>query len=99
MDDVTNQIREMVQDKRRSILALLEEMVGINSYSRNYEGINLVVEIVRRSMPTGLSHRAKMDRNGVNHHLFSTQADRKIRNLVLLGHGHRFSPGRGIEEI
>jgi len=61
-------------------------MVSINSYSRNYDGINLVGELVRRNMPVGLNYKVTTDRNGVNHHLFSTGVERAGHNLVLLGH-------------
>jgi len=86
MDDLIPEIRERVRSRRPEILAFLKEMVSINSYSRNYEGINQVGELVCRNMPAGLERHTTTDRNGVNHHLFSTGIELKDSNLVLLGH-------------
>jgi len=86
MNDLKTDIRERVRNRRSEILTLLEEMVAINSYSRNYEGINLVGDLVRRNMPTGLDHRVTTDRNGVNHHLYWTGVEQKGKNIALLGH-------------
>ncbi len=86
MDDLILEVRERVIDRHQKILDLLEEMVAINSYSRNFEGINLAGELVRNYMPESLHHRITKDRNGVNHHLFSTGIEQAGNNLVLLGH-------------
>jgi len=86
MDDLIPEIRERVRRRRPEILAFLKEMVSLNSYSRNYEGINQVGELVCRNMPAGLERHTTTDRNGVNHHLFSTGIELKDSNLVLLGH-------------
>jgi glutamate carboxypeptidase len=94
MGDLVTRIRERVKSRRPEVLAFLEELVSINSYSRNYEGINLVGELVRQNMPVGLDHDVTTDRNGVNHHLFSTGAKEEGKNLVLLGHVDTvFPPG------
>ena len=86
MDDLILEIRERVFGRNTETLTFLEEMVAINSYSGNYEGINLVGELVCQNMPVGLDHDVTTDRNGVNHHLFSTGAKEEGKNLVLLGH-------------
>jgi glutamate carboxypeptidase len=86
MGDLIVEIRERVLNRRREILSFLEELVSINSYSRNPEGINQVGELVRRSMPKNLKHQITTDRKGVNHHLFSTGTELEGRNLALVGH-------------
>jgi glutamate carboxypeptidase len=86
MDDLIREIRGKVQSRHREILASLEEVVSINSYSRNYEGINFAGELVRKNMPESLHHQITTDRNGVNHHLFSTGVEQVGLNIVLLGH-------------
>lgn len=86
MDNLVLAIRERVFDRHKEALTLLEEMVSINSYSRNYKGINLVGDLVRRNMPGNLQHQTSTDRNGVDHHLFQTGVQKDGRNLVLLGH-------------
>jgi len=86
MDDLVREIRGKVQSRHREILASLEEVVSINSYSRNYEGINFAGELVRKNMPESLHHQITTDRNGVNHHLFLTGVEQVGLNLVLLGH-------------
>lgn len=94
MDHLILEIRERVRSRRPEILAFLKELVSINSYSRNYEGINLVGDLVRRNMPAGLHHHATTDRNGVNHHMFWTGTEQDGSNLVLLGHVDTvFPPG------
>jgi glutamate carboxypeptidase len=94
MEDLIQEIRKKVQGRRLKILTFIEELVSINSYSRNYEGINLVGELVRRNMPACLDHDVTIDRNGVSHHLFSTGVEQKDHNLVLLGHTDTvFPPG------
>jgi len=92
MEDIILEIREKIFGRKTEILTFLEEMVSINSYSRNYEGINLVGELVRRYMPAGLDRDVSTDRNGVNHHLFSTGVEEEGGNLVLLGHVHTVFP-------
>ena len=86
MKELVLEIRERVFARNTDILTFLEEMVTQNSYSRNYEGINLVGDLVRRNMPVGLDNDVITDRNGVNHHLFSTRVQEEGKNLVLLGH-------------
>ncbi len=86
MDDPIPGIRKRVHSRRREILSLLEELVSINSYSKNREGINQAGELVRRKMPENLKHRVTKDRNGVKHHLFSTGAESEGLNLALVGH-------------
>jgi glutamate carboxypeptidase len=86
MDDLIPGIRKRVSSRRREILSLLEELVSINSYSKNHEGINQAGELVRRKMPENLKHRIIKDRNGVKHHLFSTGTESESLNLALVGH-------------
>jgi glutamate carboxypeptidase len=86
MSDLIPEIRKRVDSRRQEILAFLEELVSINSYSRNHEGINQAGELVRRNMPRRLKHRITKDRNGVNHHLFSTGTVSAGWNLALVGH-------------
>ena len=45
MKDLIQDIRQRIHAKPSRVLGILEEMVAINSYSRNYEGINLVGEM------------------------------------------------------
>jgi glutamate carboxypeptidase len=86
MDDLIPEIRESVRSRRQEILAFLEELVSINSYSKNHEGINQAGELVRKNMPKNLKHRITMDRNGVNHHVYSTGTESEGLNLALVGH-------------
>jgi glutamate carboxypeptidase len=79
-------IQEKANSRREEILGFLEDLVSINSYSRNYEGINEAGNLVRKKMPESLHHKVTSDRNGVNHHLFSSGIEEPGKNLVLVGH-------------
>jgi glutamate carboxypeptidase len=86
MDPLVRSIRKMDDSRREEILGFLEELVSINSYSRNYDGINRAGDLVRKMMPEGLDNQIITDRNGVNHHLFSSGIEEPGKNLVLVGH-------------
>ena len=102
MGEIAGVIRQRVQDLRREVLSFLRELVEINSYSRNYEGINLVGEKVADAMPSALVHRSVADRNGVNHHVFENP-NAEGSPVVLIGHVDTVFPpnsaSRGFEEI
>ena len=86
MNSLARSIRDKVNSRREEILGFLEELVSINSYSRNYDGINRAGDLVRKMMPEGLDNQIITDRNGVNHHLFSSGIEEPGKNLVLVGH-------------
>jgi glutamate carboxypeptidase len=80
------EIRDRVRKQRDEIVAFLKDFIETNSYSRNSEGINLVGEMVYEKMPDGLVCDVTTDRNGVNHHLYSTGTQRDGSNLAVVGH-------------
>lgn len=86
MPDYIPEIRDRVRKQRDEILDFLKNFIETNSYSRNSEGINQVGEMVLEKMPGGLDHDVTIDRNGVNHHFFSTGAEKNGGNLALVGH-------------
>ncbi|MFV1957398.1 MAG: M20 family metallopeptidase [bacterium] len=86
MPDFIPEIRERVRKQRDEIASFLKDFIETNSYSRNFEGINRVGEMVYEKMPHRLDHAITTDRNGVNHHVYSTGAQGDGRNLALVGH-------------
>ena len=86
MRELAQSIKEIVDSRREEILDFLSDLVAINSYSRNYAGINRAGELVHKRMPETLDRQVTVDSNGVNHHLFSTGVEGPGRNLVLVGH-------------
>jgi glutamate carboxypeptidase len=94
MNSLALSVRDKVNSRREEILAFLEELVSINSYSRNYDGINRAGALVHKIIPETLTHQAVIDRNGVNHHLYSSGIEEPGKNLVLVGHTDTvFPPG------
>lgn len=78
-------LREIIADSQAEILALLAEMVNINSFSHHPDGINKVGEIVARTMPENFSHEIEINPDGVHHHKFTQLAGGKIP-IILGGH-------------
>ncbi|UCF30173.1 MAG: M20 family metallopeptidase [bacterium] len=93
MEKAAEAIQKRVQDLRPEVLSFLRSLVEVNSYSRNYEGINRVGEVVAGVMPADLGHRIHLDRNGVNHHIFENTAA-SGGPVVLIGHVDTVFPPR-----
>ncbi len=86
MPDYIPEIRDRVRKQRDEIIVFLKDFIETNSYSRNSEGINRAGEMVYEKMPDGLVRDVTTDRNGVNHHLYSTSAQKDGSNLAIVGH-------------
>ena len=100
MSEVSHAIRESVRSKRDEILAFIKSLVDVNSFSRNYDGVNRVGDMVTGRMPGGLARDLYTDRNGVRHHIFSSAADRPGSNLLLVGHTDTvFPPEEGSRQF
>ncbi|NOY86594.1 MAG: M20 family metallopeptidase [Deltaproteobacteria bacterium] len=80
-----SRIAAATEDFREEIFSFLKSAVDINSHSSNPDGINRIGEMVVDLMPDSLGHRVVVDRNGVNHHLFSNCSENGSP-VVLVGH-------------
>jgi glutamate carboxypeptidase len=85
LSGLADRIRDRVQDLRQEVLPFLRELVEINSYSRNYEGVNRAGEMVSQAMPAGLGRRVQTDRNGVRHHILENRGA-EGEAVVMVGH-------------
>lgn len=85
MENLAVRIREAVDGRRSEIRDFLKELVEINTYSRNPEGLNRAGELVVSRMPGRVSHGQINDNKGINHHVF-TNNDASGGPVVIVGH-------------
>jgi len=85
LDNLAAKVQQAVDAQRPEIVAFLKELVQINTYSGNPEGVNRVGEMVASGMPDRLSHRVVNDYKGVNHHIYTNQ-DSAGQPIVIVGH-------------
>jgi glutamate carboxypeptidase len=86
MPDLIHEIKERVGSRHGEILEFLKSIVQVNSFSRNYEGVNRVGDMIMERIPGSLDHTVHTDRNTVRHHILSTGTERLGSNLILVGH-------------
>lgn len=86
MSDLIHEIKERVGSRHGEILEFLKSIVQVNSFSRNYEGVNRVGDMIMERIPGSLDHTVHTDRNTVRHHILSTGTERLGSNLILVGH-------------
>lgn len=85
MENLAASVKKAVDTKRQEIISFLKELVQVNTYSGNPEGINHAGEIVASGMPDRLSHRVVNDYKGVNHHIY-INPEPAGQPIVIVGH-------------
>ena len=71
MADVRSDIRQVIDDNRKGILALLEELVNCNSYSHNKAGVDEVGKMAAREMPGRFARQVVKSESLGDHHVYS----------------------------
>jgi glutamate carboxypeptidase len=83
--DLADSIHSKVTASRHEILRFLQDIVEVNSHSRNYQGINRVGDLVAGLMPDSLHSKVLTDRNGVQHRTYHNPGAEN-RPVVMIGH-------------
>jgi glutamate carboxypeptidase len=83
--DLADSIHSKVTASRHEILRFLQDIVEVNSHSRNYQGINRVGDLVAGLMPGSLHSKVLTDRNGVQHRTYHNPGAEN-RPVVMIGH-------------
>lgn len=78
-------LHDIIHTNRDATLNLLADLVNINSFSHNPDGVNRVGERVRQAMPARFQHTFETNEAGVHHHTFTHVADGS-KPMVLAGH-------------
>lgn len=83
-----DELREFLQDLMPTGLRMLEEMVGINSFTANPEGVNRLARWTAKYFePLGFSAEFVPSTNpGWGDHLVLTKRGQSMRNLALISH-------------
>jgi len=78
-------LQDRIQRNRDAALNLLADMVNINSFSHNPDGVNQVGELVKQAMPAVFQYSFETNAAGVKHHCFINKGDGRPP-MVLAGH-------------
>lgn len=94
MDDF-DELRIALRARAGEMIALTRELVTINSYSKNVDGVNAVGALLQSALTiNGLSWRRELGDGCGDHHFWSTAAAQRQPPILLIGHHDTvFPPG------
>jgi len=82
---IRSQILECAASQRAQTLDLLENLIKLNSYWGNPDGVNQVGDLVLKQIPAVFKKEYCTDDNGVRHHLLTGPSEEKSK-ILLVGH-------------